>query len=471
MTNFAANIIAALTASSGNRSNVAKTIAAEIDSDGDGKLTGEEFQKVFAVLQRTEELTGGRSAGGGTGFAAAGVRPTIFECTLYPSFSRNYAVSQYQSMEMMSALDKDGDKVISLDELSGAASAQDPATTPGDGAKTDPANTDPTQTDPATTDPATTDPGGADQTTTDPASDTTTTQPAQTPAERADALMAKYDTTNKGYVTLEDIAGAWINDPTLGDVSELANTIQAWDANGDGKITRTEIEQLFTMMDAADAMLASMGATTSAGLAITLADVTDEQLSQIDATRDMLTGWDKDQDGALTRAEIIDGLRALKAQSAPTPTAADYAQAMLGSFDANQDGGLSLDEFEKAVAQDMDATAAKASFDAWDANKDGSISLDELTSGVDAIQQATQIMQSYDVTGKGYFDIDDLQRVLDAAPDKDTRASAADIMAVWDLDGDGHVTTQEVVSQLLLQKTAQPGDATTSTSNTSLPTA
>ena len=108
MTDFAANIIASLTASSGDRTKTAKMIASEVDSNGDGKLSGEEFQKVFAVLQRTEQLAGGGS-GQSVGFSSAGVRPTIFECTLYPSFSRNYALSQYQTVEVMPAFDKNGD--------------------------------------------------------------------------------------------------------------------------------------------------------------------------------------------------------------------------------------------------------------------------------------------------------------------------------------------------------------------------
>lgn len=463
MTDFAANIIAALSASSGERATTAKMIASEVDSNRDGKLTGDEFQKVFAVLQRNEQLMGHQGSGQSSGFTSAGVRPTIFDCTLYPSFSKNYALSQYQAAEMFASFDKNSDKVITLDELSGAAVPS--PTTP----------VTPVTPDPVTK--TTTDGSTTGTTTTDPATDPNTTDPApapQTPAERADALMAQYDTTNKGYVTLEDIAGAWIKDPTLGDISQLANVVQAWDANGDGRIMRDEIVSVFTIMDTADAMLAQMGETAQNALSgtdptITLANVTDAQLTQIDISRNTLTSWDTDKNGALTRTELIDGLRAVSQQTAPTPTAADYAQAMLTSFDTDKNSVLSLDEFEQAVATDMDASAAQASFNAWDANQDGSISLGELISGVDAAQRATQIMASYDLTNKGYFDIADLQRELDASPDASSRASAADIMAVWDLDGDGHVTTQEVVNQLLLQKVAQPSVAT-GTADTTLPT-
>ena len=453
MTDFASKILAVLTSSSGDRAKSAKLVASEVDADGDGKLTGQEFQRVFAVLQRTEDLAGPQ-ASGESGFRSAGVRPTIFECTLYPTFSKNYALSQYQTMKMLSALDKDNDKVITLDELSGTAGASTPpttdptATTPGDGAATDP-------TSGSTTSPP------------EPA------PPPPPPAERADALMAQYDVAKKGYVTVEDIAAAWIEKPELGDLSELANIVEAWDANNDGKITRQEIVSIFTVMDTADVMLAQMGeaprdAEDGAERVINLAHVTDAQLAQIDVSRDGLASWDFNGDGALTRAELIDGLRALARQTAPTPTAADYAQAMLSSFDANKDGALSLDEFEQAVAKDMDAAAAKNSFDGWDVNQDGSISAEELVSGVDAAQRATQIMQSYDLDEKGYFNLADLQRVLDESADKDTRASASEIMAVWDLDGDGRVTAQDVVNQLLLQKAAQQDGATTG-SDTSLP--
>ncbi len=443
MTDFAANIIAALTASSSDRARTAKTIIADVDRDGDGKLSGAEFQKVFAVLQRAEDLAGGKGAGRSP-FSSAGARPTIFDCTLYPSFSQNYAISQYQAAKVLSAFDKDNDKVITLDELSGVAAS----TTPADGA------------------------GGTDAGAVDPTSGSTTPPPP--PGERADALMAQYDAAKKGYVTVEDIAAAWIKDPTLGDLSQLANIAEAWDANADGKITRQEIVSIFTVMDNADAMLAQMGETPQGAEAgaervINLAHVTDAQLTQIDMPRETLASWDANKDGALTRAELIDGLRALAVQNAPTPTAAEYAQAMLAQFDANTDGALSLDEFEKAVATEMDAAAAKNSFEGWDVNQDGSVSADELTSGVDAAQRAMQIMQGYDLDKKGYFTLADLQRVLDESADKNTRASAADIMAVWDLDGDGRVTTQEVVDQLLLQKAAQPGDGAPP-SDTTLPT-
>jgi len=441
VTDFASNIIGVLSASHTTRAKDAQTVLSEFDANGDGKVTGQEFQKVFAVLQRTQDMGGGHGAGQSAGFHATGVRPTIFECTLYPSFSKNFGLSQYQAVEMLGAFDKNKDMVVTLNELAGVDSSTHPPTTdPETNPTTDPV-TDPT-TDPVTPPPP-------------PPPD----QPPPTPAERADALMAQYDKTEKGYVTLEDIAGAWILDPSLGDVSQLANIVQAWDTNSDGQITRAEVLSVFTIMDTADAMMAQMGEpphdpASGAAPSISLAKVTDAQLTQLDISRDTLTSWDADRNGALTRAELIEGLRGLsEVATPPPPDAADYAQALLASFDANKDGVLGFDEFSQAVAPDhMDATAARSAFDAWDANQDGSISIDELTSGVDAARSATELMANYDLANKGYFDITDLQRVLDATPADGPRPTAEEFMAAWDLDGDGHVTTQEVVTGLLLQK-------------------
>jgi Ca2+-binding EF-hand superfamily protein len=132
-------------------------------------------------------------------------------------------------------------------------------------------------------------------------------------------------------------------------------------------------------MDAADALLGQMGQgaqdPAAPPAAIKIAEVTDDQLTQLGVTRDDLNAWDANQDGALTRPELVEGLRALTLQQAPpTPGAQDYARAMLANFDTDESGALGLDEFGQAVAgSSMDASAVQDSFDAWDANHYGAI--------------------------------------------------------------------------------------------------
>jgi len=446
VSDFAINLISTLSPSATNRDEAARAALREFDANGDGTVSSQEFQKVFAVMQREEQLSGKQGPGEASTFHSAGVRPTIFACTLYPSFSKNYAVSQYQATEMLTAFDKNADQQVTLDELKGVTPAPtDPGT--GTGASTGATDT--------TTPTGATGSGGV----TDPPPPPPPDTPPPTPAERADGLMAAYDTAKKGYVTLSDIASAWINDPTLGDISQLANTVQAWDASGDGQITRDELVLGFTVMDAADALLVQLAqppATANDPVAIQLSSVKDAELLPLGFTRDMLTGWDTNKDGAVTREELVSGLRALSLQP-PAPTADQVAQTLLKNFDANGDNALTFDEFQKALAgNSTDASASQSSFDSWDLNKDGSISSAELTSGVDAAQKATDLVASYDIGKKGYFDLADLQAAIDASPDKASSAPAAEILAAWDSDGDGKVTAQDIINVLQLQKLSTP---------------
>ena len=452
MSDFAINLINTLSPSAANRDEAARAALKEFDANGDGTVSMQEFQKVFAVMQREEQLSGKQGTGAASSFHTAGVRPTIFACTLYPSFSKNYALSQYQATEMLTAFDKNGDHQVTLDELKGVTPPPTAPTDPGTGTGASTGATDTTTPTGATGSGGVTDP-----TTTPPPPPPDTPQP--TPAERADALMAAYDTTKKGSVTLSDIASAWINDPTLGDISQLANTVQAWDASGDGQITRDELVLGFTVMDAADGLLVQLAqppATANDPVAIQLSSLKDADLQPLGVTRDMLTAWDTNKDGAVTREELVSGLRALSLQP-PAPTADEVAQTLLKNYDVNGDNALTFDEFQKALAgSSMDASASQSSFDSWDLNNDGSISAAELTSGVDTAQKATDLVASYDLGKKGYFDIADLQAAIDASPDNATSAPAADILAAWDANGDGKVTAQDIINVLQLQKLTTP---------------
>ena len=666
MSDFASNLINALKSSAANRDQMARTALKEFDANADGKISGQEFQKVFAVMQREADLSGNHGAGQNSTFRAGGVRPTIFECTLYPTFSRNYRLSLYQTTQMLGAFDKDADNLVSLNELKGvvptatapvlttpsaatnqlkptitgtaeaggaitlydgdtslgttvassagawsftpdtdlteaahtitatvrnAAGIISPASTPitltidrtapdrpvmtsGSGFtnKTMPiikgaaeagsavtvydgdtslGTTVASSTGEWTLTPSlaltqadhnitakardaagnlsdisrsitltvdTTAPDGPVLTTlgettkntmptiegeTEPdgivtvydgdaslgtvvaspdgtwsftpttpldlgdhsitarsrdyagnvspasAAITLTVVPL-TPEERADALLAAYGGTEKGYVDIADILNAWINNASQGDITELANTMQAWDTNGDGKITRKEMVTNFKVMDAADGLLldfAKAPATPNDPVAIRLPDVTDADLQPLGLTHDLLASWDLDQNGALTRAELLMGLRPLIDRP---PTAAEVAQAMLTQYDADHNHGLSLDEFQNALGGA--ANASQGDFESWDLNKDQSISLDEITTGVDAIQKARDFVALYARSNQDYFDVTDIQAAINASPNKDKMAPAEEILAAWDMDNDGKVTIQEVMTIQQLNK-------------------
>ena len=433
---FAINLINSLTASPANRDDAARAALKDYDANTDGKISSQEFQKIFAVMQREEQLGGKHGTGESSTFRAAGVRPTIFECTLYPSFSKNYALSQYQAGEMLGGLDKNGDKQVSLDELRGiSATPATDTTTPTD----------------------TTLPTDNTEDTTQPPADPL----PPTPDERADGLMAEYDKTGKGYVTLADITSAWVLNPALGDISQLANTMVAWDTSGDGQITRAELVQGFTIMDAADALLIHLAkppATPDDPVAIQLNEVSDVDLHPFELTRDQLTTWDTNADGAVTREELVIGLRALSLEAA-SPTPAQYAQALLDQYDISRDSALAFDEFQKAFAEaSTDQSASQSTFDSWDLNKDGAISASELTDGIDTAQQAKALVAKYDIGAKGYFDVTDLQAAIDASPQDATGATAQEMLAAWDLDGNGKVTAQDIINLKQLDKLTTPSN-------------
>lgn len=417
MTDFAGRIITHLTsAKPTDRADFARRCVSEFDRDGGGTISATEFQHVFAALRRTEELTGGST----TSFVSSGCRPTLFECTLYPSWSNNYAASAYQAMAMLDRFDQDGDEIVTLEELS-----------------TDPLD-DPTPEPPETptTDPV--DPPPAD----DPVT------PAQTPGERADALLAAYDITGKGYITIDDVVSKWLADPTLGDIANAGTAIEAWDTDGNGQVSRADIIAAYEIMDAADTVLAAFGGTTTGTLSLTALDPT--ALTALDLEASTLTAWDADKNGALSRNEIIDGLKLLRLATASDAEKQAF-QTILARLDTNGDGTVSSTEMAQAMADlALDPARLDETFAAWDSNGDQGISLDELQAGYAAVNEAKSIVAAYDVAGKGYFDEADLQRVIDENGATEGQASAADILAAWDQDGDGKVSIQDVVAMRAL---------------------
>lgn len=417
MTDFAGRIITHLTsAKPTDRADFARRCVSEFDRDGGGTISATEFQHVFAALRRTEELTGGST----TSFVSSGCRPTLFECTLYPSWSNNYAASAYQAMAMLDRFDQDGDEIVTLEELS-----------------TDPLD-DPTPEPPETptTDPV--DPPPAD----DPVT------PAQTPGERADALLAAYDITGKGYITIDDVVSKWLADPALGDIANAGTAIEAWDTDGNGQVSRADIIAAYEIMDAADTVLAAFGGTTTGTLSLTALDPT--ALTALDLEASTLTAWDADKNGALSRNEIIDGLKLLRLATASDAEKQAF-QTILARLDTNGDGTVSSTEMAQAMADlALDPARLDETFAAWDSNGDQGISLDELQAGYAAVNEAKSIVAAYDVAGKGYFDEADLQRVIDENGATEGQASAADILAAWDQDGDGKVSIQDVVAMRAL---------------------
>jgi Ca2+-binding EF-hand superfamily protein len=418
LTDFATTIIARLTSASTDRAAFSRQCVREFDRNEDGTVGAAEFQHVFAALQRIDEIAGGTSSS----FVSAGCRPTLFGCTLFPTYSNAYAASAYQATAMLDRFDHDGDNVVTLDELAADPSPEAPET---DAIET----VEPNPTDGTTTPP--------------PAQEVPPVAPS-TPEERAAVLLAAYDTNSKGYITIEDVVNAWLKDPSLGDIANAGTAIEAWDTNGDGKVSHDDMVSAYRLMDAADTVLAALGDAATGRIALgAMSDVT---LSQVELTRDQLAKWDRDSDGAVDRTELIDGLKLL--QLAASAEAEQQAfEAMVTHFDANQDGAINADEFMKTMGSTvLDGTDQQATFAAWDSNGNGAIDATELQTGFNAIKDAEATIAAYDLAGKGYFDLADLQRVIEQNGQAEGQANASDIILAWDRDGDGKVSVQDVLT-------------------------
>lgn len=414
---FAANLITRLKALGTDRADFARQCVREFDRNEDGTVTASEFQHVFASLQRTQELNGSN----GSSFVAAGGRPTLFAVTLFPSYSNQFAISAYQATAMLDAFDQDGDYALTLAELEKDAEPVSEET--------------------------------QDTAETNPADDTPESEAPLSAAERADQLLALYDLTQKGYIAIDDIVSAWLKDPSLGDIANAGNAIEAWDMNGDQRVSREDMIAAYTVMDAADSVIAAFDHALDGRFALDAID--ENKLATLDLTYEQLAAWDQDEDGTLTREDIIDGIKRLNLASASEAEKLAF-ETLLARFDTNKDGVMNETELGATLGDvTWDEDALKANFAAWDLDASGGIDASELQLGFTAIKEAQAIIAAYDKDGKGYFDAADLQRVIEENPDATNQASADEILAAWDHDGDGHVSVQDVLIMQDIMKAAQ----------------
>jgi Ca2+-binding EF-hand superfamily protein len=395
MLDFAQRLLNVLSAAPMARSDFARRLAADYDANSDKHIDAAEFRRIFAEVQIDPAAVPEIGAGGS--FSA---RRTLFPQMLYPSFSRNFALASYQAQAALGALDLDGDGAVSFAELEGTAKP--------------------------------------------------VSQTPLTPEARADALLARYDKEDKGYVIEADLVVAWTADPSLGDPARAALAIEMFDLDLDSKVTRAEAMASYAAMDKADAILAIFDPLKHGF--IDLAVVGDVSAGDFADMTEKFTGWDFDSNGSLSRQELIAGLQleAREAENAvdPAPSLlgdadpALVAAMLLARHDANRNGSFSQEEFV--------AAAGEADFNAWDSDADGALTLEELQSGIAEIRQAETIVAQYDSAGKGWFDASDMAAALDSASTENIAERVAQIMAFWDGNGDGKVSVAEVVAGVAL---------------------
>lgn len=273
----------------------------------------------------------------------------------------------------------------------------------------------------------------------------------------AQSAMAQYDVANKGYMTAADLTVSWSADQGANDPSTAQSAIASWDANGDAQVNLGEMISGQQVTDVANQLLSQFDpggqgyieVGSGAAAAMTFAP----------NLFNLLKSWDADNNGQVTRQEIMTGIQAsnikyqlnAKPKDAASPTdAGEQALSIMSQVDTNTDGQINLGEFLNFAGSDAAmASDPVSTFNAWDSNKDGYLSLDEMQTGIQTIQQAQFIVSQYDTKAKGYFDAADLETALSAldatTSPADIAAQAQQIMNFWDANGDGQVTVQEVI--------------------------
>jgi Ca2+-binding EF-hand superfamily protein len=157
------------------------------------------------------------------------------------------------------------------------------------------------------------------------------------------------------------------------------------------------------------------------------------------------------------QAQLADRtLSSLVDLQASPPSASDIASTLLGAFDANKDGSLSLDEVQTALAKmgdTADASKVKDAFAKLDTNGDGSLSTDELTAAIQAHQKAGHAHHGHHGHGPH-----------GAPPSSDQLAQ--DILSAADSNGDGVLSLDEIAAALDPQGSSQTGSSQTGSSQT-----
>lgn len=146
-------------------------------------------------------------------------------------------------------------------------------------------------------------------------------------------------------------------------------------------------------------------------------------------------------------------------QASP-PSASDVASTLLGAFDADQNGSLSLDEVQTALAKmgdTADASKVKDAFAKLDANGDGQLSADELATAIQAHQKAGHAHHGH----HGHR-----AHGADGAKPPSSDQLAQDILSAADTNGDGVLSLDEIAAALAPKDPSQTDASQTGSTST-----
>ena len=288
---------------------------------------------------------------------------------------------------------------------------------------------------------------------------TVTAQSTLTTAQTwASNVLTLFDTDKKNYITLTDIANLYAKQPSLGDVTQAADTMNRWDINGDGKATQMELAA-FNAGDQLKTQIMSWLDPQNTG-SVTIASLTAKQLSALPYSSDQLKGWDSNNDGALSTDELATGLM-------------QDASNILSQYDTANKGYFTQGDIQTVLDANPSANqglTAQNVMSYWDIDSDGQVSMAEILSGMsgyisdnqnkapvtansvytDAKTSAQTTISQFDTAGKGFITAADVAAAYTANASLGDPTQASSTIAAWDLNNDQQVTSDELVSGIEL---------------------
>ena len=292
-----------------------------------------------------------------------------------------------------------------------------------------------------------------------PQSSTITAQSTLTTAQTwAANVLTLFDTDKKNFLTLTDIANLYAKQPSLGDVTQAADTLNKWDINGDGKITKDELAA-FNAGDQLKTQIMNWLDPQRTGN-INIASLTSKQLAALPYSSEQLKGWDSNQDGALSTDELVAGLT-------------HDASGILSQYDTTDKGYFTQADIQSVLDANPDANQGLTAIDVmsyWDLDSDGKVSMAEILSGMsgyisdnqnktpvtassvyaDAQTSAQTTIAQFDKAGKGFITAADVAAAYTANANLGDPSQAASTIAAWDFNNDQQVKTDELVSGIEL---------------------
>ena len=274
----------------------------------------------------------------------------------------------------------------------------------------------------------------------------------------ASNVMALFDTDKKNYITLTDIATLYAKQPSLGDVTQAADTLAKWDLNGDGQVSQSELAA-FNASDQLKTQIMGWLDPQKTG-SITLAALTPQQRTALPYHADQLKAWDENTDGLLSSDELAKGMLA-------------DAATILRQYDSGNKGYFTRDDIQAVLDANSGSNqglTADGVMSYWDINKDGQVGMAEILSGMsgyiadhrntppvtassvykDAQTSAQTTLTQFDQSGKGFITAADVAAAYSANSNLGDPAQADSTIAAWDLNNDQQVTYDELVSGIEL---------------------